>query len=145
MRKSSLISFGPGAASLILIVVILSMSLLGMLALMSARSDMALTRRSAQVVEAVYELNAAAERNYAALDDAVVSLRGQAEDEDALLALLAARLPAGMTLSGRTVSWTEADELRRLTCAVDVFPMNETDRLQWTDHSLAAITEEVWN
>ena len=61
MRKGSLISFGPGAASLILIVVILSMSVLGMLALMSARNDRNLSRRSAEVAEAVYSLNEAAE------------------------------------------------------------------------------------
>ena len=144
MRKGSLISFGPGAASLILIVVILSMSVLGVLALMSAHSDMSLTRHSAQVIEAVYELNAAAERSFAALDDAVVAARDGA-DEAARLERLSERLPDGMTLSGRTVSWTETDGLRQLVCAVEVFPMNETGRLQWTEHSLTAITEEIWN
>ena len=39
MRRKSNVAFGPGAASLILIVVILSMSVLGMLALMNARND----------------------------------------------------------------------------------------------------------
>ena len=38
---------GPGAASLMLLVVVLSMSVLGMLALMSARSDENLSLRSA--------------------------------------------------------------------------------------------------
>ncbi|MFQ9447246.1 MAG: hypothetical protein ACLR4A_07780 [Christensenellales bacterium] len=37
---------GPGAASLMLLVVVLSMSVLGMLALMSARSDENLSLRS---------------------------------------------------------------------------------------------------
>ncbi len=40
---------GPGAASLMLLVVVLSMSVLGMLALMSARSDENLSLRSAEV------------------------------------------------------------------------------------------------
>ncbi len=145
MRKGSLISFGPGAASLILIVVILSMSVLGMLALMSARSDMNLTRRSAQVVEAVYELNAAAERRLAELDATVAKLREQAQDDQALLALLAAQLPAGLKLDGQTVSWTEEDELRRLSCAAEVLPMSSARRLQWREHSLTAMTEEIWN
>ena len=37
-NRESRVSFGPGAASLILIVVILSMSVLGILALMNARN-----------------------------------------------------------------------------------------------------------
>ena len=39
---------GPGAASLMLLVVVLSMSVLGMLALMSARSDENLSLRTRQ-------------------------------------------------------------------------------------------------
>ena len=145
MKKGSLITFGPGAASLILIVVILSMSVLGMLALMSARSDMNLTARSAQVIEAVYELNCAAERRLASLDDVVVALRGDGADAEALLSRLAERLPAGMTLEGRIVSWTEEDGLRQLSCAVEVLPANGAGRLRWIEHSLTAMTEEIWN
>ena len=62
MRRKSRVSFGPGAASLILIVVILSMSVLGMLALMNARNDSKLSSRSIAVVEAGYALNEQAER-----------------------------------------------------------------------------------
>ena len=50
MRRKSNVSFGPGAASLILIVVILSMSVLGMLALMNARNDDRLSSRSIDVI-----------------------------------------------------------------------------------------------
>ena len=46
MNRKSRVSFGPGAASLILIVVILSMSVLGILALMNARNDIKLCERS---------------------------------------------------------------------------------------------------
>lgn len=53
---------GPGAASLMLLVVVLSMSVLGMLALMSARSDENLSLRSAEVARQVAELNVSAER-----------------------------------------------------------------------------------
>ena len=68
MRRKSNVSFGPGAASLILIVVILSMGVLGMLALMNARNDAQLSRRSIEVVAAGYELNDKAERSVAELD-----------------------------------------------------------------------------
>ena len=50
MRRKMNVSFGPGAASLILIVVILSMGVLGMLALMNARNDARLSERSTAVV-----------------------------------------------------------------------------------------------
>ena len=44
---------GPGAASLMLLVVVLSMSALGMLAMMSARSDESLSLRSQDVARQV--------------------------------------------------------------------------------------------
>ena len=69
MKRKSSVSFGPGAASLILIVVILSMGVLGMLALMNARNDARLSSRSIEVVAAGFELNDQAERKLAELDD----------------------------------------------------------------------------
>ena len=68
MRRGSRVSFGPGAASLILIVVILSLSVLGILALMNARNDSQLSRRSVEVVAAGYALNDRAEHALASLD-----------------------------------------------------------------------------
>ena len=65
MRRKSNVSFGPGAASLILIVVILSMGVLGMLALMNARNDARLSQRSMEVVAAGFTLNDRAEREEA--------------------------------------------------------------------------------
>lgn len=44
---------GPGAASLMLLVVVLSMCVLGVLALMGARSDEGLSLRSIQVAQEV--------------------------------------------------------------------------------------------
>ena len=67
MNKKSNIHFGPGAPSLILIFVVLSMSILGMLALINGRSDAQLSRRSAQVIEAVYRLSEQAELRRAEL------------------------------------------------------------------------------
>ena len=53
-RKKSSITLGPGASSLILIFVVLSLTVLGMLSLMTSRNDFRLAERSAQVTEAVY-------------------------------------------------------------------------------------------
>ena len=70
---------GPGAASLMLLVVVLSMSVLGMLALMSARSDENLSLRSAEVARQVAELNVSAERSLAELDDVLAQAAGVVE------------------------------------------------------------------
>ena len=68
MRKKSSISLGPGASSLILIFVVLSMSILGMLSLMTARNDLNLSQRSAEATEMVYRLRERAEERRAAVE-----------------------------------------------------------------------------
>lgn len=145
MRHKSRISFGPGAASLILIVVILSMSVLGMLALMNARSDHQLSVRSIAVVEAGYGLNAAAERSLATLDAVLVSCAEASDSDEAYLEAVRGSLPAGMRLEERTVTWNESDELRTLECAVELLPMGGAERYSWRVHRLSAVTEEIWN
>ena len=116
---------GPGAASLMLLVVVLSMSALGMLAMMSARSDENLSLRSQDVARQVAELNVSAEQSLARLDavlaDAARMAQGEADYLARVEAALAEEPEAGMTLLGRTVSWTETnDEGRTLTCAVEL-------------------------
>ena len=143
--KKSRISFGPGAASLILIVVILSMSVLGILALMNARSDSRLSRRSIEVVAAGYALNDAAEKSLAALDAAAVKCAAASDTDEAYIEALRGNLPAGMLLDGREVRWTETDGYRTLDCTVEIAPLGEATRLEWLNHRLTAITEETWN
>lgn len=116
---------GPGAASLMLLVVVLSMSALGMLAMMSARSDESLSLRSQDVARQVAELNVSAEQSLARLDavlaDAARTAQGEADYLARVEAALAEEPEAGMTLLGRTVSWTETnDERRTLICAVEL-------------------------
>ena len=146
MKRKSRVSFGPGAASLILIVVILSMSVLGMLALMNARNDGKLSARSIAVVEAGYALNEQAERSLAALDGVLYTCSAvSGDDDDAYLAAIRGLLPAGMLMDERIVSWEESDELRTLNCAVEVLPLESDERFAWRDHRLTARTEEIWN
>ena len=129
---------GPGAASLMLLVVVLSMSVLGMLALMSARSDENLSLRSAEVARQVAELNVSAERSLAELDDALAKAAGAAQSEDDYLARVEAALNEAMTLEGRTVSWKETnDEGRTLACAVELEPFGAFPRFVRTVYHLA--------
>ncbi|MBR6891268.1 MAG: hypothetical protein IKN05_09795 [Clostridia bacterium] len=145
MRRRSNVAIGPGAASLILIVVILSMGVLGMLALMNARNDARLSSRSTSVVVAGYELNDKAERKLAELDSAVAECAALSDGDDAFLTAVRGRLPEGMLMDGRMVSWSETDGLRTLSCAVEVLPLGDGQRLAWRTHRMTAVTEEIWN
>ena len=147
MRRKSNVSFGPGAASLILIVVILSMAVLGMLALMNARNDSKLSSRSIEVVAAGFELNDRAERNMAELDAVVARCAASTFSDEAYLAAVRGSLPDGMLMGqeDRIVSWELTDGLRTLSCAVEVLPQGENERLRWREHRLTAITEDIWN
>lgn len=146
MRRKSNVSFGPGAASLILIVVILSMGVLGMLALMNARNDARLSSRSVVVVTAGYELNDQAERKLAELDGILARCAEVSNSDEAYLFAVRGNLPEGMLLDDdRIVSWQQTDGLRTLNCAVEVLPLGESERFSWRTHRLTAVTEEVWN
>ena len=141
-KKKSSVSLGPGASSLILIFVVLSMSVLGMLSLMNSRNDIRLSERSAAVVEAVYALNARAEESRAALDQILAEEAKGASDEEAYLSAVESRLPEAMTLDGRIVEWTESDELRRLDCAMELQPLGADSRAVWVRYKLTSATEE---
>jgi len=147
MRRKSNVSFGPGAASLILIVVILSMAVLGMLALMNARNDSKLSKRSIEVVAAGFELNDKAERSVAELDAVLARCAASTFSDDAYLAAVRGSLPDGMLMGqeDRIVSWELTDGLRTLSCAVEVLPQGEKERLRWREHRLTAVTEDIWN
>ena len=145
MKRRNSVSFGPGAASLILIVVILSMSVLGMLALMNARNDSRLSRRSVEVIAAGYALNDRAERRLAELDAVAAACAGSAKDDEAYLEAVAESLPEDMRMEGRLVSWTLEDGLRTLSCGVELLPLGGAERLRWREHRLTSVTEEIWN
>ena len=128
---------GPGAASLMLLVVVLSMSVLGVLALMSARSDENLSLRSAEVARQVAELNVSAERSMAGLDAVLADAAQSAQSDEEYLIQVEAALDDGMTLDGRTVSWAETnDEGRTLTCAVELEPLGVFPRYTRTSCQL---------
>lgn len=139
MNKKSSVSFGPGASSLILIFVVLSMSVLGMLALMNGRNDARLSSRSVQVIEAGYALSEQAEACRAELDALVAENLRQGGD----LAALEAALPEGVTLEEGALCWEETDGYRVLSCALTLSPANGA-RLAWLRHDLTATTEGEW-
>ena len=130
------IALGPGAASLILIVVVLSLCMLAMLTQIAAKNDYNLCTRSAEMVQKVYELNAQSEQNFAKLDSVLVSARKEATDMQAYLDKVKELLPEGMALDEDRVTWTEPLDNRNLECIVQLLPIEDTQRAKWISHKL---------
>ena len=139
------IALGPGAASLILIIVVLALCMMSMLNQISARSDYNLCTRSAEMVQRVYDLNAQSEQKLAELDKVLAEARKDAGGMDAYLKKVGAALPEGMTLEEDKVQWTEPLDNRNLECIVQVLPLEEKQRTKWVSHKLAVDEpEEDW-
>ena len=125
----------PGAASLLLIAVVMSMSVLGVLSLVSARSDAKLSERSVAVAQSAAAIDVQGERSLALLDAALAACQ-DAENDAAYLQAVAKALPEGMHLMGRTVTWEESIEERKLECRAEIEKLGEFPRVHWTAHRL---------
>lgn len=143
--KRRKIALGPGASSLILIIMTLSMSILCMLTFLSAKNALALSRRSAEMIQQVYALNDSSERSLAALDELLVRCAAQAADDAAYQSLVRQQLPEGMTMEEGCVAWVELQGERGLSCMAELSPLGEEPRLRWKQHSLTVETEDTWN
>ena len=130
------VALGPGAASLILIVVVLSLCMMAMLTQIGARNDYNLCTRSAEMVQRVYELNAQSEQKFAELDALLVTAQKEANDMDAYLDKLEELLPEDMTLDEDQITWTEPLDNRNLECIVQLLPPGEKQRAKWISHKL---------
>ncbi len=130
------VALGPGAASLILIVVALSLCMLAMLTQISARSDYNLCTRSAAMIQRVYELNAQSEQRLAELDAVLAKAKQGAGDMSSYLDKISASLPEGMTLEEDRVFWKEPLDNRNLECEVQVLPLEDSVRARWISHKL---------
>ena len=135
---------GPGAASLILIVVVLSLCMLAMLMQITARNDYNLTRRSASTISRVYELSAKAEEKLAILDGILVECARETDGRDMedYLDRIRNNLPEGYTIWDDEVTWEDPLDNRTLTCTIKVLPLNAGDRFEWVRHTLAVIEPE---
>lgn len=134
---------GPGAASLLLVVVVVSMSVLGLLALINARGDHKLTERGVQFAVSEYAATAEAEYKLAELDGVLAACAGQAADMEEYLRLVAAQLPDGMEMEADTVHWQQESQYGRvLMCAVKIMPPGEAESFSWQEHMFAAVEGE---
>ena len=139
------IALGPGAASLILIVVVLSLCMLAMLAQIGSRNDFSLASRSAEMITRVYQLHDNTERRYAELDAILVKCQAETTDKAEYLAKVAENLPEGMTLDEDVISWTDPLDNRTMTCEVRLTDPGEMPRAEWITYKLKVDEpEEDW-
>lgn len=130
---------GPGAASLLLVVVVVSMSVLGLLALINARGDHKLTERSVLFAASEYAASAEAERRLAELDGVLVDCGQRAKSEAEYLRLVSENLPKDMEINEQIVSWQQSSEDgRTLMCSVELMPRGTHRRFAWREHCFVA-------
>ena len=136
------VAVGPGASSLILIAVVLTLCVLTVLTMVSARSDEAMARRSLESRQEVYSLFAAGEVSLSRLDAVLAACRQEKPDSmETYLAAVEEKLPEGMKISDDLVSWTEKKGNRSLECTVRILKPESDKRTQWTSHRLASGVE----
>ena len=140
--KKQKIAVGPGASSLMLIAVVLALTVLTVLTMISARNDAALSDRSVETRQQVYELSAMAERSLAKLD-AVLAKAGAENAGDAYLEAVKAALPEGMRMEGNQVLWEEKGSDRQLECGVALQEAGAFPRTAWTLHRLGEA--DIWD
>ncbi len=139
------IALGPGAASLILIVVVLSLCMLAMLTQIGARNDYNLASRSVEMIGRVYDISANSEERLAELDTILVRCQKETSDKEAYLAMVEENLPEGMVIDEDKVTWTEPLDNRTLTCTVRILDPGTTPRTEWVAHKLQVEEpEEDW-
>ena len=130
---------GPGAASLLLVVVVVSMSVLGLLALINARGDQKLTERGAQFAASEYAASAQAESRLAELDGVLVQCTQRAGSNEEYINLVLEELPDGMRMEENIVYWEQESEYgRTLICGVEIKPLEAQVRYAWKQHMFAA-------
>lgn len=144
---------GPGAASLILIVVVLGMTVLGVLALASSLADLRLSRRSAELTSGYYVALSEGETRLAALYDALDEARRDARSDEEYLLSVASALPEGCALSDRLITFSvDAKARRSLVYEAELLAWESPTRLrlrarilrddaEWTD---TTFEENVW-
>lgn len=106
MKHREQSSVGLGAASLIMILLVLCLALMGVLSLMSARADLTLSRRYAQLAEGYANASAEAQAAIARLDEQLAEAHIATQDETQYAKACTAITEAG----GAQVVW-ESDSL----------------------------------
>ena len=122
---------GPGAASLVMIVVILCLSVLGILTWSSARADLRLSQRENEMAAGYYRADAQAQRLLAQLDGVLVRCAASAADWQDYLERIDSAMPPEVTREGDALTYTQdAGAQRALRVQMRLAPLGGQTRYQ---------------
>lgn len=138
---------GPGAASLVMIVVILCLTVLGILTWSSARADLRLSQRDVEMVQGYYQADARAQQTLAQVDQVLRDAGTQAQNWQDYEALLDEGLPEGVSRRQDLVVYTiDAGAQRAIRVALRLMPLGQGRRYQIESWAMEdqSLWEEIW-
>ena len=126
---------GPGASTILMILIVMMMTMLGVLALMSARSDLRMADRAEQFTQAYYDAQTESGLWISELDQELLSLREKAAgNADVYAELVQDALSSG--IEEEVEFSTPAGDARMLYVTVKILPISEKDRILVMDKYL---------
>lgn len=149
MKQNRQIRVGLGAASLIMILLVLCLVLMGVLSLMSARADLDLSRRHAKLAEGYAEASADAQRALAELDALLAEAHAKSADEAQYAVLCMDVGSAGSTSvewedDTTAVLYLDAGEERQLEARVERIPWDTATEKRYKVTSYRLIDAKEW-
>lgn len=128
---------GPGAASILLVIVVVSMSILGIMALSESKNELRLSEKNAQFVKEKGRMETEAIRTLAHLDEILFTARKHADTYEEYIEYIKGAIPNGVALEEDFLSWTEGSiNNRSLYLKIRILPLESSVRYEWTEHRL---------
>lgn len=120
---------GPGASTVLLILLVMCLAMLGALSLSVARNDLAVTNRAVQAEEAYYRAQAEAAALLAETDEAILNARKNAGSDDGTWFSALESIDGYNSVSGLIIHEIPVDEYR--TLCVALCPEQTGDDARW--------------
>ena len=126
---------GPGAASLILVIVVLAMSIFALLSLSESDGRLALARRSMDFAEIEYDLSSRAERKLMELDAVLKTAKTESDTNEAYLETVKGILPEPFQMKEDAVSAVfSSGASKELYLEVRILPFDNVSSYEVTAH-----------
>ena len=124
---------GPGAASIILVIVVVTMSILGVLALSEAKTEKTLSEKSTQFVKEANLLEYNAQFTVMQLDEIISSAREQSD----FLSYIKETIPENVSMMEDRLSFeTSLDGSKFLEITIRILPDTEDERFEYVSRRI---------
>lgn len=133
---------GPGASTVLMILLVLCLTMLGALSLAAARNDLAITRRALVAERAYHSAQAEAAAQLAGLDARIADLRASSGDEAAFRSALEA-LEGYDAATGEIDLRLPVDDHRTLWLTLRVLPLDAARPFETIRNQIEIIPEEM--